>query len=96
MLQASFENVLKVVSLSLKQRASVPSFQHRGLQSRSTRMSPEASLRAWMPAIHAGMTNAAFSSSVGERTIMNQFLVIYWVFQANCESRAVLSALKLA
>jgi hypothetical protein len=37
-----------------------------------------------MPAIHAGMTNAAFSSSVGERTIMNHFLVIYWVFQANC------------
>jgi hypothetical protein len=39
-------------------------------------MSPEASLRIWMPAIHAGMTNAGFSSFVGERKIMNHFLVV--------------------
>ena len=25
----------------------------------------------WMPAIHAGMTNSLFSSSVGERKVMN-------------------------
>jgi hypothetical protein len=35
---------------------SVASFQHGGLESRLTWMSPEASLRNWMPAIHAGMT----------------------------------------
>ena len=33
------------------------SFQHGVLESRPTWMSPEASLRTWMPAIHAGMTN---------------------------------------
>ena len=30
-------------------------------------------LADWIPAIHAGMTNAAFSFSVGERKIMNHF-----------------------
>ena len=29
----------------------------------------------WMPAIHAGMTELTFSSSVGERKIMNHFVV---------------------
>jgi hypothetical protein len=28
-----------------------------------------------MPANHAGMTNSAFSSSLGERKIMNHFVV---------------------
>jgi hypothetical protein len=30
---------------------------------------PEASLRIWMPAIHAGMTKSAFLLSIGERKI---------------------------
>jgi hypothetical protein len=35
-------------------------------------MSPEASLRAWIPAIHAGMTkNLHFSFFVAERKIRN-------------------------
>jgi hypothetical protein len=42
-------------------------------------MSPEASLRAWMPAIHAGMTNSEFSSSVSDRKIMNYFVVNYFL-----------------
>src|SRR5215467_6020990 len=67
----SFENVAKGVSLILKQGHSIASFQHGVLESRSTWMSPEASLRIWMPAIHAGMTNAGFSCSVGERNLMN-------------------------
>jgi hypothetical protein len=46
-----------------------------GLESRSTPMSPEASLRAWMPAIHAGMTNSGFSFFVCERKLMNYFVV---------------------
>src|SRR5215831_10796539 len=33
---------------------------HGVLESRLTWMSPEASLRAWMPAIHAGMTASDF------------------------------------
>jgi hypothetical protein len=37
-------------------------------------MFPEASLRTWMPAIHAGKTNA-FLCSVGERKLMNHFVV---------------------
>jgi len=61
------------MSLSLKQR-SIPSFQHERLESRSTWMSPEASLRIWMPAIHAGMTNAGSSCSVGERKLINHFV----------------------
>jgi hypothetical protein len=71
----SFENVGKGVSLTLKQPPSIPSFQHGGLESRSTWMSPEASLRTWMPAIHAGMTSVGFSSSVDERKLMNHFVV---------------------
>jgi hypothetical protein len=39
-----------------KQNPSITSFQHGALESRLTWMSPEASLRTWMPAIHAGMT----------------------------------------
>jgi len=35
----------------------------------------EASLRIWMPAIHAGMTNSGFSSFVCERKLMNHFVV---------------------
>ena len=34
-----------------------------------------ASLQAWMPAIRAGMTESAFSFSVGERALMNHFVV---------------------
>jgi hypothetical protein len=37
---------------------SVPSFRHGVPEPRFTWMSPEASLRAWMPAVHAGMTDA--------------------------------------
>jgi hypothetical protein len=37
--------------------ASVSSFRHGVPEPRFTWMSPEASLRAWMPAIHAGMTD---------------------------------------
>jgi hypothetical protein len=35
---------------------SITSFQHGALESRFTWTFPDASLRAWMPAIHAGMT----------------------------------------
>jgi hypothetical protein len=31
---------------------------------------------AWMPAIHAGMTKILFSCSVGDRKIMNHFVVV--------------------
>jgi hypothetical protein len=41
-----------------------------------TWMSPEASLRAWMPAIHAGMTASDFSLSVGERKPVNHFVEV--------------------
>ena len=37
----------------------ITSFQHGVLESRSTWTSPEASMRTWMPAVHAGMTEAA-------------------------------------
>ena len=40
-----------------KQNHSITSFQHGVLESRFTWMFPEASLRAWILAIHAGMTN---------------------------------------
>jgi hypothetical protein len=40
-------------------------------------MSPEASLRTWVPAIHAGMTKLCISSSADERKIMNHFVVVY-------------------
>jgi hypothetical protein len=33
-------------------------------------------MQTWMPAIHGGMTNAAFSSSVGERKFMRRFVEI--------------------
>jgi hypothetical protein len=32
-------------------------------------------MQTWMPAIHAGMTNAAFSSSVDKRKLMKHFVV---------------------
>jgi hypothetical protein len=32
-------------------------------------------LHTWMPAIHAGMTKISISCSVGERKIMNHFVV---------------------
>jgi hypothetical protein len=38
------------------QNPSIASFQHGVLESRLTWMSPDASLRTWMPAIHADMT----------------------------------------
>jgi hypothetical protein len=46
-------------------------------------MSPNTILRTWMPAIHAGMTDAAnprdmpISSSVGARKILNHFARIF-------------------
>jgi len=40
-----------------------------------TRMFPEASLRTWMSAIHAGITESAFSCSAGERKLMEHFVV---------------------
>jgi hypothetical protein len=39
-----------------KQNPSIASFQHGVLESSLIWMSPEASVRAWMPAIYAGMT----------------------------------------
>jgi hypothetical protein len=38
-------------------------------------MFPDASLRTWIPAIHAGMTKSAFSFSVGERKLVKHFVV---------------------
>jgi hypothetical protein len=38
-------------------------------------MSPAASLRAWMPAIHAGMTVTSVFIFVGEHKIINHFVV---------------------
>ena len=38
-------------------------------------MSPEASLRIWMPAIHAGMTKFEFFILLGECKIMEHFVV---------------------
>jgi hypothetical protein len=55
----------------------IASFQHGALESRLTWMSPETSLRIWMPAIHAGMTKLAFSFSVGGRKSMEHFIVSY-------------------
>ena len=51
------------------------SFQHGVLESRLTRMSPDASIRTWIPAIHPGMTEIRFSASVGERKLMNHFVL---------------------
>jgi hypothetical protein len=42
-----------------KQKLSNASFQHGVLESRLTWMSSEASVRVWMAAIHAGMTETA-------------------------------------
>jgi hypothetical protein len=36
---------------------------------------PDASLRVWMPAIHAGMTATLFPCFLGEREIMNPFVM---------------------
>ena len=63
-------------SISLKQNPSIASFQHGVLESRLTWMFPDASLQTWMPAIHAGMTKICIFCSVGERKIMNHFVVI--------------------
>ena len=52
----SFENTGWRGYGHFKQNASIASFQHGVLEARLTGMSPEASLRAWMPAMHAGMT----------------------------------------
>jgi hypothetical protein len=51
----SFENKGRSGLRQLK-RPPIGSFQHGVLESRLTWMFPEASLRTWMPAIHAGMT----------------------------------------
>ena len=67
----SFENLGRRGSGQFKQNPSITSFQHGALESRLTWMSPEASLRTWMPAIHAGMTKISISFSVGERKLMN-------------------------
>ena len=56
----SFENTAWRGLGQFKQNPSIASFQHGVLESRLTRMFPEASLRTWMPAIHAGMTNLHF------------------------------------
>jgi hypothetical protein len=56
---------------------SIPSFQHGMLESSLTWMFPEASLQIWMPAIHAGMTRAVFSSSVGRHKLINHLVVTY-------------------
>ena len=71
----SFENRRRRGLGQFKQSPSIASFQHGVLESRLTRMSPEASLRTWMPAIHAGMMKSAFLLSVGERKIMEPFVV---------------------
>ena len=54
---ASFENPVRRGLGQFRQNPSIVSSQHGVLESRGlTWMSPEASLRAWMPAIHDGMT----------------------------------------
>jgi hypothetical protein len=50
------------------------SFQHGALESRLTWMSPEASLRTWMPAIHAGMTKICIFHVLWPSVIMNHFV----------------------
>src|ERR1700740_320667 len=61
-------------SVTSSRAPSIASFQHGVLESRLTWMFPEASLRTWMPAIHAGMTKFVFSFSVDERKVMNHFV----------------------
>jgi hypothetical protein len=56
LMKHSFENTGRKGLGHFKQNPTIPSFQHGVLESRLTWMSPEASLRIWMPAIHAGMT----------------------------------------
>jgi hypothetical protein len=51
----SFENNGRRGFSQLKQPP-IGSFQHGVLESRLTWMFPQASLRTWLPAIHAGMT----------------------------------------
>src|SRR5262245_38499763 len=46
------------------------SFQHGVLESRSTRMSSDTSLRNWMPAIHAGMTRSTLFILWSERKLI--------------------------
>jgi hypothetical protein len=53
---SSFENTGRRGLDQFKHNPSIASFQHGVLESRLTWMSPEASLRAWMSALHAGMT----------------------------------------
>jgi len=58
-------------------QAEPPQLRHSSmecLQSRFTWTFPEASLRIWMPAIHARMTKSAFSFSLGERRIVTYFV----------------------
>ena len=52
----SFENTGRKGLGQFKQNPSIASFQHGVLESRLTWMFPAASMRTWMPAIHAGMT----------------------------------------
>ena len=51
-----FENTGRRGFGQFKQNPSILSFQHGMLESRFTWMCPDASLRIWMPALHAGMT----------------------------------------
>src|SRR5262245_51196635 len=55
---------------SLTRSAPIESFQHGVLESRSTRMSPEASLQNWLPAIHAGMTTSTLFILWSERKLI--------------------------
>jgi Protein of unknown function (DUF2283) len=59
------ENMGRMGLGHFKQNPSIPSFQHGGLESRSTWTFPDASLRAWLPAIHAGMTVISISILCG-------------------------------
>src|SRR5262245_35397982 len=51
--------------LTYTEKFPTASFQHGVLESRLTWTSPDASLRVWIPAIHAGMTENSFSGSAG-------------------------------
>src|SRR5215510_15796760 len=53
-----------------KRAPPIASFQHGVLESRSTRMSSDASLRNWMPAIHAGMTRSTLFILWSERKLI--------------------------
>jgi hypothetical protein len=58
-----------------KRYPSTVSFQHGVLESRLTWMSPDASTRTWMPAIHGGMTKIGFFTFAGERKLRDHFVV---------------------